>query len=103
MEIRNNAEALKAFLGVSSSVSAKSLTTQGSQAEGLTTAFTGDVATLSEVGTAVQGALVHEGVRLDKVVAVQNALAGGTYRVPATDVADKLIDAMLVAGSEPGR
>ena len=103
MEIRNNAEALKAFLGVSSSASTKSSTTRGTEAEGLTPAFTGDMATLSEVGTAMQGALGHEGVRLDKVVAVQNALAAGTYCVSASKVADKLIDAMLATGSEPGR
>jgi len=34
-------------------------------------------------------------VRADKVMAIQQALASGSYAVSASDVADKLIDHML--------
>ncbi len=36
-----------------------------------------------------------EGVRTEKVTAVQPALAAGTYNVPASAVASKVMDAML--------
>jgi negative regulator of flagellin synthesis FlgM len=100
MEIRNNAEALKAFLGVSSSQPAKSPALNGSEAEKLRAAFKGDEAKLSGLGAAMQSAVGHDAVRMDKVAEVQRALAAGTYNVPATEVADKVIQAMLGAGVE---
>jgi len=101
MEIGNSAEVLKAFLGVSSSQSAKSPAVRGSEAEGAHTAFQGDQATLSGLGAAMQSAVEHDGVRLDRVAAVQAALAAGTYRVPAAKVADKVIESMLSPGVGP--
>jgi anti-sigma28 factor (negative regulator of flagellin synthesis) len=35
------------------------------------------------------------GIRTDKVAAVQAAMAAGTYNVPASAVASKMVDAML--------
>ena len=67
MEIGNSAEVLKAFLGVSSSQSAKSPAVRGSEADGAHTAFQGDQATLSGLGAAMQSAVEHDGVRLDRV------------------------------------
>jgi anti-sigma28 factor (negative regulator of flagellin synthesis) len=37
----------------------------------------------------------EDGVRADKVSSVQAALAAGTYNVPASAVASKIVDAML--------
>lgn len=102
MEIRNNAEALKAFLGVST-LSGHGQTTRRPEMERAQAAFGGDEATLSQAGTEFAGAAAREGVRMDKVVAVQQALAAGTYSVPATKVADKVIDAMLASGIGPER
>jgi len=101
MEIRNNAEALKAFLGVSSSQSAKSPAVSNPDKQGLHAAFNGDQATLSGLGAAMQRAAALDGVRSDRVAAVQGALAAGTYNVGASQVADKLIEAMLSTGVEP--
>ena len=103
MEIRNNAEALKSFLGVSSSAGAKSPAIKRAEAEELRAIFAGDQATLSQVGTAVSGAAGLDGVRLDKVAAVQQALATGTYNVSAAKVADKVIDSMLAPNTGPER
>jgi len=103
MEIRNNAEALKSFLGVSSSAAAKSLAIKRAEAEELQAIFAGDQPTLSQVGTAVSGAAGLDGVRLDKVAAVQQALAAGTYNVSAAKVADKVIDSMLAPNTGPER
>jgi flagellar biosynthesis anti-sigma factor FlgM len=102
MEIRNNAEALKTFLGVST-LSGNGQTMRRPEIERAQTAFGGDEATLSQVGTEFAGAAGQEGVRMDKVVAVQQALAAGTYSIPASKVADKVIDAMLASSSGPER
>jgi flagellar biosynthesis anti-sigma factor FlgM len=100
MEIRNNAEALKALLGVSSSESAKGIKVRGTESYEVR-AFAGDEATLSGIGSAIQSASGQDGVRLDRVEAVQRALAAGTYSVDASKVADKVIDAMLGASVQP--
>jgi negative regulator of flagellin synthesis FlgM len=101
MEIRNNAEALKAFIGVSSPTSAQTQAIRNAESAASQAAFAGDQATLSDAGTEVSQAVATSGVRMEKVAAIQQALAAGTYSVPATKVADKVIDAMLggIAGS----
>lgn len=101
MEIRNNAEALKAFLGVSPSESLKSKVGRGPELVATGPLLAGDQATVSGVGAAMQSSANLDGVRLDKVAAVQQALAAGTYNVPASEVADKLVESMLSARPEP--
>jgi flagellar biosynthesis anti-sigma factor FlgM len=101
MEIRNNADALKALLGVSSSESAKGAKVRGTEASEVRPALAGDEARLSGIGAAMQSASGQDAVRLDKVQAVQQALAAGTYGVHASKVADKVIDAMLGASVQP--
>ena len=54
-----------------------------------------DQAQLSVVATQVAQSASTSDVRLDKVAAIQSALQAGTYRVPASDVAQKMIDSML--------
>ncbi|MBS1803008.1 MAG: flagellar biosynthesis anti-sigma factor FlgM [Acidobacteria bacterium] len=103
MEIRNNAEALKAFLGVSSSESLKGAAVRRSESEKNSSPLAGDAATLSGVGAAMQSAAEEDGVRLDKVAAVQQALAAGTYNVPSAKVAEKLVETMLTAGVDGKR
>jgi negative regulator of flagellin synthesis FlgM len=68
-----------------------SSSTQGS-------AFDSDRATLSSAGNEIAQAALGEGVRADKVADVQAALAAGTYNVPVSAVASKLVDAMLAGG-----
>jgi flagellar biosynthesis anti-sigma factor FlgM len=57
-----------------------------------------DVATLSNAGSEVAQGAADGGVRMEKVAAIQAALAAGAYSVPASVVASKLVDVML-AGS----
>ncbi|HTX42212.1 MAG TPA: flagellar biosynthesis anti-sigma factor FlgM [Acidobacteriaceae bacterium] len=54
-----------------------------------------DVATLTPAGSVAAQAAPDSDVRMDKVISVQQALAAGTYSVPAGAVADKMIDQML--------
>jgi negative regulator of flagellin synthesis FlgM len=105
MDIRNSTEGLKTLLGVPSTAPAQtqpvrsgstSTSTAGSSALG------GDTATLSSAGTEVAQSASASGVRTDKVSAIQGALAAGTYNVPASAVAGKVVDAMLAGGRPSG-
>ncbi len=65
---------------------------------GLSTGSTTDQATLSTAASAAAQASPDSDVRMDKVKQIQQALAAGTYNVPATAVADKMISQMLGKG-----
>jgi negative regulator of flagellin synthesis FlgM len=49
----------------------------------------------STAGVLAQAVNSGDDVRTDKVAALQAAIASGTYNVPASAVADKLIQSML--------
>jgi flagellar biosynthesis anti-sigma factor FlgM len=53
--------------------------------------------TFSNAASQVSQTAADDSVRADKVSAVQSALAAGTYNVPASAVASKIVDAMLSA------
>jgi flagellar biosynthesis anti-sigma factor FlgM len=54
-----------------------------------------DQATLSPVASLAASAAPDSDVRMDKVAEVQQALVSGTYSVPASEVAGRMIDHML--------
>jgi len=54
-----------------------------------------DQATLSTTASVVAQALTGSDVRADKVAALQQSIAAGTYNVPSSDVAGKVLSAML--------
>lgn len=54
-----------------------------------------DRATLSPAASMAAEAAQDSGVRMDKVTSVQQAIAAGTYSVPSSAVAGKIIDQML--------
>lgn len=93
MDIRNGLDGLRAILGATQAAPAaaapKSIATAASDFLGA------DQATLSSAGSKVSLAVSEAGVRADKVATIQTALATGTYRVPASAVASRLVDAML--------
>jgi len=94
MDIRNSTEGLKTLLGVPSAGPAQTQPGRNGSAVS-TNSLAGDTATLSSAGTEILQAASAAGVRADKVAAVQGALAAGTYNVPASAVAAKVVDAML--------
>jgi flagellar biosynthesis anti-sigma factor FlgM len=51
-----------------------------------------DQATLSSAASIAAQSAAAADVRMDKVMQVQQAIAAGTYAVPSSDVADKMID-----------
>jgi negative regulator of flagellin synthesis FlgM len=101
MEIRNNAEVLKNLLGVGSSTSTQGAQTEAAKSGDKTQAAVlgGDKATVSALGAEVAQASDSD-VRLDKVASVQSTLAEGTYQVPASAVAGKVVDSMLMQAME---
>jgi negative regulator of flagellin synthesis FlgM len=92
MDIRSSMDGLRSLLGVSQPPASQAQQVK----QGLTTdAFSADRATLSSAGSVVSQSLTDDGVRMDKVAGIQAALASGTYNVPASAVASRMIDAML--------
>ena len=92
MDIRNSLDGLKSLLGVTEPSVAQA---RANNTPAATSALNSDRATVSSAGSEVASALADTGVRTDKVAAVQAALAAGTYNVPSSAVASKLVDAML--------
>jgi len=93
MDTRNNLDGLKSLLGVGSSAPAATRTGRNQRAE--EGALGSDRATLSSAASEVSQAASEDVVRTEKVASIQAALAAGTYDVPASAVAAKVVDAML--------
>lgn len=96
MDIRSSLDGLKSLLGVNPAAQ-PATGTKGTATTGKT-AMGSDHATLSSAGSEVAQTASDDTVRTDKVASVQAAIAAGTYSVPASAVASKLVDAMLGAG-----
>jgi negative regulator of flagellin synthesis FlgM len=97
MDVRNNLDGLRSLLGVQTPSTAPASTRSGAQTGA--TELTGDHATLSSAGSEAAMVSADDGVRMDKVAAVQSALASGTYNVSASAVASKMIDAMMATAN----
>lgn len=97
METRNSLDGLKALLGAPSTAATQPQTPKNRSVPEAS-ALAGDRATLSSAGAEVSQAAADSGVRMEKVAAIQSALAAGTYNVPAPAVAEKVVEAMLGSG-----
>ena len=97
MDIRNSLESLRSLFGVNAATEPAAQNKANASAASASS-FASDQATLSSAASEVSQAASGEGVRADKVAAVQAALAAGTYSVPASAVASKLVDSMLSGG-----
>ncbi len=93
MDIRNSLDGLKTLLGVTPTTSTVQRSRSAQAAE--EGSLSSDSATLSGAGSEVAQTAGEGVVRADKVASVQAALAAGTYEVPASKVATKIVDAML--------
>jgi flagellar biosynthesis anti-sigma factor FlgM len=97
MDIRSSLDGLKTLLGVTVPATAAAQRPKaGTAAEA--NALTTDRATLSSAGSEVAQSAADGGVRAGKVAEIQAALQAGTYDVPASAVAAKMVDAMLERG-----
>ena len=91
MNVHNSLQGLQQLFA-SQEVAASEPGKRGAAAEGGSSA---DEATLSSAASAAARALPDSDVRMEKVSAVQKALAEGTYNVASSDVANSMIDGML--------
>ncbi len=100
MNVRNDVDSLKSLLGVQSQTIAA--TTAARTGKGATSqaALTTDQATVSSAGSSVSQAASASDVRLEKVASVKSALEAGTYNVPASAVAGKVVDSMLSSSAK---
>jgi anti-sigma28 factor (negative regulator of flagellin synthesis) len=92
MGICGSIEGLKSILTGPQTTPAATQTESGIAAS--QSARSGNQATLSSVENAASLTATGSGVRADKVAEIQIALAAGTYHVPASAVASKVVDAM---------
>lgn len=98
MDIRSSMEGLRSLLGVNSAATTGPQGKTNANTGTVGGAFGSDRATLSSAASEVAQTFSGEGVRPEKVAAIQAALAAGNYNVPATAVAMKVVDAMLAGG-----
>lgn len=101
MDIRSSMDGLRSLLGVNPTASSAPQGKSGTSAAG--SSFDNDRATFSSAASEVSQSVSGESVRADKVAAVQAALADGTYNVPASAVASRVVDSMLASGLAAGR
>lgn len=98
MDIRSSLDGLKTLLGVTpATATAAQKPKSGSTVD--TNALSSDRATLSAAGSEVAQSAADGGVRTAKVAEIQAALQAGTYDVPASAVASKMVDSMLERGN----
>ena len=96
MDIRSSYEGLKSILGVTTP-SAPSVPQAKNTVASPYSTWGNDQATLSSAGSAMNSVSADSGVRMDKISSIQSALAAGTYQVPASAVASRVVDSMMGA------
>ena len=95
MVIRNSLEGLNSLFGANATASVGTAIKNGSVLDN--GVLSSDSATLSSAASQMSQSATEDGVRMEKVSAVQAALAAGTYTVSSAEVASKVVDAMLVS------
>lgn len=91
MNVHNNLQGLQQLFSSQEVAQPRAKAAEGSAPE----RTGGDQATLSSAASLAALAGPDADVRAEKVAAIQQALASGTYNVPASEVAGKMIDHML--------
>ena len=94
MDIRSSLDGLKSLLGTAAPTPAAAQPARSGAAGG-SSALGSDRVTFSSAASEVSQTASADGVRMDKVSSIQAMLAAGTYNVPASAVASRVVDAML--------
>jgi negative regulator of flagellin synthesis FlgM len=93
MDIRSSLDGLKSLLGVTAPPTPATQSKPSSAAA--PSALTSDRATFSSAGSQVAQTANDADIRMDKVSSIQAQLAAGTYNIPPSAVASKMVEAML--------
>ncbi|MBW4027592.1 MAG: flagellar biosynthesis anti-sigma factor FlgM [Acidobacteria bacterium] len=95
MEVRNHFSPTEVASGSQTAAASQAQLKESTSLGSSSSAGMGvDSTTLSSVGSLAAGAMAVSDVRMEKVQAVQQALADGTYSVSPEQIAGKLIDHM---------
>jgi negative regulator of flagellin synthesis FlgM len=94
MNVNDGLHGLPKALGVSQTSPVSGAQAQPQAAFSATPSSIQDRTEVSTAASLAHQAMSVPDVRMDKVAAVQQALANGTYQVSAADVADKLVRQM---------
>jgi len=94
MDIRGSLEGLKSLLGTPAAEPALTQQARGAAAASAG-AIRSDEATVSSAGSEISQMAGDSDVRMEKVAEIQAALAAGSYSVPASAVASRVVDSML--------
>lgn len=97
MSFTNGIGNLQQMIGTAATEATKPVSGEAAKAEGTAHALSdqSDHAVLSAAGSLISKGLDGSDVRMEKVQALQQAIASGSYHVPSSAVADKLIDLMV--------
>lgn len=82
--------------GTSAAASTTQVSLNTAGAPGSAEAASVDHTKLSAFGGALARAMCESDVRMDKVSALQQAITGGTYHVAASDVAEKMVNSLII-------
>lgn len=96
MDIRSSLEGLRSIFGAGQTSPPAAQAKPGTPAGA--SSLTSDRATLSSAASEVQQTASDSDVRYDKVAGIQAQLAAGTYNVPPSAVASKLITSLIAGG-----
>lgn len=94
MNVNNHLQGLQQLLS-SQEVTKTAAARPGAAGQASAAPSGSDAATLSAAASLAARSAPDADVRMEKVSAVQQALASGNYKVPSSDVAGKMIDQML--------
>jgi flagellar biosynthesis anti-sigma factor FlgM len=93
MDIRSSLDGLKSLLGVTASATPPAQSKPSGASS--PSALPSDRATFSSAGNQVAQTASDTDIRMDKVSSIQAQLAAGTYNIPPSAVASKMVEAML--------
>jgi negative regulator of flagellin synthesis FlgM len=93
MNVNNNVQGLQQLFPAQGG--ARTENTAAQQSGSAAVSGSADQTTLSPAASMAAASAQDSGVRMEKVASIQQAIAAGTYNIPASAVAGKMMDHMM--------